>query len=514
MNHPVLLGVADSTTKDFIESEYKEWSGSEKVFHHYKKSIGTLLDFLEMKNETLAAQITDFVSIEAASLGKQGYGHTVRIANELGYTDLKAHVIDLGGASVTGAIGQARTILVDNPDAVVLVAGADIPKSTFRQVSDLKLVNETVCHPEFELDTGATLISMYGLLMKRMMFEEGITTNDLTEITKTFRSRAIGNPRAHQYGQEITEKQLSRPIADPYPTPMIAIVTDHGFATLLISDKKAKDWKKKGLIRKDLNPIYLAGASHTAHSEYFILKGGFGTPSGNAAEKLFSQSGYKREEVDYAWIYDCFTGMVIQQASQYFKIGKKDVAESLKAGGLKLANGKQIKINQLGGILNYQAAMSMSAATGLVDIAVQYGLYAQANELGILDSISRPAVSLLGGNGGIDSINSVALFTNKAPGPERKSKAPKLTPLSLNRPGADTGEKGTVWSSTTVNMNPGFSWKPPYSLALVKLAENRFVIANIHEKDGTLRKTGNDLTYDKTQVKVDREGNRWKAILL
>ncbi|TGL60899.1 thiolase C-terminal domain-containing protein [Leptospira sarikeiensis] len=512
MSFPVLLGVADSTTKDFSEEEYKSWNGSTKVFNHYKKSISTLLDFIGMKNETLASEITDFVSIEAASLGKQGYGHTVRIANELGYTGMKAHVIDLGGASVTGAIGQARTILVDNPDAVVLVAAADVPKSAFRQVSDLKMVNETVCHPEYELDNGATLIAMYGLLMKRMMFEEGISLQDLTEITKKFRSNAITNPRSVYYNQEITEKQMSRPISDPYPTPMIAIVTDHGFATLLISEEKANSWKAKGLIRKDLNPIYLAGASHAAHSEYFILKGGFASPSKNAAEKLFAQSGFQREEVDYAWIYDCFTGMVIQQSSQYFKLDKKDVVNSLKSSTLKLSNGKQIPINQMGGILNYQAAMSISAATGLVDLAVQYGIYAQADQVGKVQAYS-PKVSLLGGNGGIDSINSVALFTTEAP-TNRKSRPPELSPLTLNRPGADVGEVGTIWSSTTVNMNPGFSWKPPYSLALVKLGENRFVIANVHEKDGTIRKTGDELQYDRTQVKIEKEGRRWKAILL
>ncbi|TGL34187.1 thiolase family protein [Leptospira koniambonensis] len=513
MSFPVLLGVADSTTKDFSEEEYKSWSGSQKVFQHYKKSISTLLDFLGMKNETLSSEITDFVSIEAASLGKGGYGHTVRIANELGYTGMKAHVIDLGGASVTGAIGQARTILADNPDAVVLVAAADIPKSAFRQVSDLKMVNETVCHPEFELDNGATLIAMYGLMMKRMMFEDGISLDDLKEITQKFRSNAIGNPRAFYYGQEITEKQMSRPISDPYPTPMIAIVTDHGFATILVSEKKAEEWKTKGLIRKDLQPLHLVGASHAAHSEYFILKGGFDSPSRNSAERLFAQSGYQREEVDYAWIYDCFPGQVIQQSAQYFKLSKKDVVNALKTSSLKLSNGKQIPINQMGGILNYQAAMSISAATGLVDIAVQYGLYAQSSAIGKVPAHS-PKVSLLGGNGGIDSINSIALFSSERPSSDRKSRSPELSPLTLNTPGADIGEEGVIWSSTTVNMNPGFSWKPPYSLALIKLAENRFVLANIHEKDGTMRKSGDELQYDRTRVKIEKEGRRWKALLL
>ncbi|EPG73840.1 hypothetical protein LEP1GSC058_3196 [Leptospira fainei serovar Hurstbridge str. BUT 6] len=512
MNYPVLLGVADSTTDDFSESEYKDWNSDRKVFHHYQKSITDLLHFLELKQTIIAREMTDFVSIEPSSLGKQGYGHSVRIANELGFTGMRTHLIDLGGASVTGAIGQARSILLSDPESVILIAAADIPKSAFKLVSDLKRVNETVCHPEFELDNGATLISMYGLLMKRMMFEDGITQDDLIEITKQFRTNAIANPRAYQYKQEITEKQISRAIADPYPSPMIAIVTDHGFATLLMSEKKADEWKTKGWIRKDLAPVYLAGATHTAHSEYFILKGGFKTPATNSGEKLFAQSGYERDELDYAWIYDCFTGMIILQSAEYFQLSKKKVTESLKTGKISFKNGKTIPINLLGGILNYQAAMSVSAATGLVDIASQYGLYAKPDLLGKQDPF-YPKLSLLGGNGGVDSINSVALFSSKRPGKKHVERKPNLKPLTLNKLGADEGEAGIVWSSTTVNMNPGFPWKPPYSLVIVKLGINRFILANLHEKNGNLVKTGDQLEYDKTKVTITREGRRWKAIL-
>lgn len=60
------------------------------------------------------------------------------------------------------------------------------------------------------------------------------------KLQKKFRANAIINSRASVYGQEITEKQITRTVVDPYSVPMIAIVTDHGFATLLVSEKKAK----------------------------------------------------------------------------------------------------------------------------------------------------------------------------------------------------------------------------------------------------------------------------------
>ncbi|XDD50410.1 thiolase family protein [Leptospira sp. WS92.C1] len=505
--NPVLLGVSDSIASDFPE-EYKEWPGEKKVLEHYKKSIHDLLQFLGMKPETLQETITDFVSIEPASLGKSGYGHSVRIANELGYTGFRSHLIDLGGASVTGAIGQARIILRSDPEAVVLVAAADIPKSAFKQVSDMKRLNETVCHPIFELNYGATLIAMYGLLMKRTMFEDGITQNDLEEITKKFRSNAITNPRAHVYQQEITEKQLRRTIADPYPAPMIAIVTDHGFATLLMSEKKAKKLKSQGKLRKDLNPMYLIGAGHAAHAEYFMLKGDFATPAGSAGEIAFASAGIEREEIDYAWIYDCFTGMLILQSSEYFGISKKNAANSLKRGELEFKNGKKIKINEMGGILNYQAAMSISAATGLIDLATHYGLYSK-NVPNI--EINRPAKSLLGGNGGVDSINSVAIFSSTPS--KTKSRVPQSKKLFLNQNGAKENETGLVYSSTTVNMNPGSFTKAPYSLALVKMGSGRYVMVNVFDFQGELLKTDQSLQIDRSKLKIVNENGFLKGIL-
>ncbi|EMY77055.1 hypothetical protein LEP1GSC060_3221 [Leptospira weilii serovar Ranarum str. ICFT] len=505
--NPVLLGISDSVASDFSE-EYKEWSGERKVLEHYKKSIFDLLGFLEMKPETLRGLLTDFVSIEPASLGKTGYGHSVKIANELGFAGFRSHLVDLGGASVTGALGQARTILQSDPEAVVLIAAADVPKSAFRQVSDMKRLNETVCHPAYELKYGATLIAMYGLLMKRMMFENDITRKDLETITKKFRANAISNPRANVYGQEITEKQLTRTIADPYSAPMIAIVTDHGFATLLMSEKKAKKLQSQGKIKKEIDPMYLIGAGHAAHAEYFMFKGDFDTPAGRAGDLAFASAGIEREDIDYAWIYDCFTGMVILQSSEYFGISKKETAESLKNGNIIFKNGKTIRVNEMGGILNYQAAMSVSAATGLIDVAAHYGLYSRSVPN---ISITRPGKSLLGGNGGVDSINSVAIFSSVPS--KLKPKKIKARRLFLNQNGAKNNEVGTLYSSTTVNMNPGSFTKAPYSLALVKMKPGRYVMVNVYNSKGELLKTDGTLQLDSSKLKIASENGFLKGIL-
>lgn len=506
--NPVLLGISDSIASDFSE-DYKGWSGERRVLEHYKKSIYDLLQFLEMKPETLKDILTDFVSIEPASLGKSGYGHSVRIANELGYAGFRAHLVDLGGASVTGALGQAKSILHSDTEAVVLIAAADVPKSTFRKVSDMKRLNETVCHPIYELNYGATLIAMYGLLIKRMMFENDITRKDLETITKRFRANAINNPRAYVYQQEITDKQLSRTIADPYSAPMIAVVTDHGFATILMSEKKAKRLQLQGKIKKRIDPMYLIGVGQAAHAEYFMLKGDFATPAGKASDLAFASSGIEREDIDYAWIYDCFTGMVILQSSEYFGIPKRDAMEHLKNGELRLKGGKKIKVNEMGGILNYQAAMSISAATGLIDVAAHYGLYSRpVSNI----RITRPGKSLVGGNGGVDSINTVAIFSSIRSTFKPKKIKPKH--LFLNQNEVKNNEIGTVYSSTTVNMNPGFFTKVPYSLALVKMKAGGYVMVNVFDFQGKLLKTDHMLRFDSSELKVISENGFLKGILI
>lgn len=69
--------------------------------------------------------------------------------------------------------------------------------------------------------------------------------------------------------------------------------------------------------------MYLIGAGQAVHSEYFMFKGDFATPAGRAGDLAFSTAGIEREEIDYAWIYDCFVGMIILQSSEYFGVSKK-----------------------------------------------------------------------------------------------------------------------------------------------------------------------------------------------
>lgn len=505
----VILGASDTIESEFPTDTYKNFSPLEKYHSLLFRSVDKLFEFLGTNRSLMASYLTDFVSIEAQSLGREGYGFTIRDANDMGFAGLACHTVDLGGASVGGALQQAHILVEANPNAVVLVAAADVPKSVFRQVSDLKRLTATVCHKDWEMPYGATLIGLYSLLCESMMHETGINQEDLEEITKHFRNLAVKNPRAFQYQKELSDKQLKKPLAGVYSTPMIAIVTDHGFATLVTSESMKQKLIDSGVIRKDAAHIYLSGSGHSAHAEYLIQKGDLRSPAALACERAVSSSGFEREDIEYAWIYDCFTGMIIHEASLYFGVQAKQVAQALRTG--KIPTGKkEIPINLGGGILNYQAAMSISGATGLIDVLSQYGL--AVNPIpNLLDE--TPNVSLLGGNGGIDSINSVILFSKTKP--NKNPRIPHNTKsLSINIPDVKAGDEGTILSASVVYFNPGGEKKPPYLIVVSKNEKGSMVLTNLYDKKGIEITQTKGLELGKTKLKYLSMDGKIQAFLI
>lgn len=63
-------------------------------------------------------------------------------------------------------------------------------------------------------------------------------------------------------------------------------------------------------------------------------------------------------------------------------------------------------------------------------------------------------------------------------------------------------------------MNPGFSTKVPYSLALVKMKAGGYVMVNVFDFQGKLLKTDHMLRFDSSKLKVISENGFLKGILI
>lgn len=483
-NQALILGAVDMITAECPEVSDRKKPRAGRADLFLKKVVAKLCDFFETDPNQLGNLLTDFISFGPTVYNPAKYHDTHHKAEKLGLTGLHCHLADQGGASVTSSLIQAHAIARQNPEAVILIAGADIPRSGFQGKADYALLNQGVTHPLYEEPYGGNLIAFYALLAKAQMETEGITEEQLKAIVRQYRERALPNARAHHGGRELNERHLNKYFAEPYSPPMIVVATDHAVATLVCGQSALRRVKK--VLKLPAEPVYIGQGATAHHATYFSLKGDLASPAQVTGPIVLARNGLRPEDIDYAWVYDCFVGMLISQTAAYFGLKQSVVADQLAGGSVRLG-AKSIPVNRGGGILNYQAALMLSSAAGLMDVLSNYGLVPDP----LFEApAEKPATCLLGGNGGVDSINSlVPVFRDPPPGTAGNSTEPPR--LTLNHPEKSTGE-GELFLTTTVHFNAAGALRPPYVLALVKMENGFFTMCNLF-RNGELLKSDEGL---------------------
>ena len=441
------------------------------------KVVDKLCRYFQCDFARLCPLITDFISCGPSVYTQTKYHDTMHKADSLGLTGAHCHVIDQGGASITAAIMQAQACVQQNPHAVILVAGADIPRAGFQGKADYAFLNQGVMHPVHEEPYGGNLVAFYALLAKQQMRDEGITAADFQAIVRYYRATVQANPRAHNFAKELSDKQLTKYFAEPYSVPMIAVATDHAVATLICGEAILAELQQ--VLTLPGAPAYVGHGATAHHAAYFTLKGDLASPASVTGPLVLERNGLGVDDVDYAWVYDCFVGMLIGQTSQYFGVSQQQAAQDLASGGVRLPSGKFIPINQGGGILNYQAALMLSSGTGLLDVLSRFGL--AADPLYPAPPNERPGVALLGGNGGLDTVNSLVPIASRPFAAPRSRTGSARAPLRFNNPAKSPGDLGRIRLTTTVHFNTGGAMKPPYVLALSELSNGNFTLSNVYE---------------------------------
>jgi len=201
-----------------------------------------------------------------------------------------------------------------------------------------------------ELIYGATRISWYAAWAQRYMHEFGVTSEQMAEVAVDARYHATLNPNSIMGSRgEITVEDVvtSRMIASPLRLLDCALDNDGGYAVIITSAKRARDLKKK--------PVYVLGASEAAYIDYYLNLPcpSFPREGGavrKATEIALGMSGIKREDIDVAGLYDCFTVTVLRNLEEmgFCKIGEG--ADYVKGGRLRL--GGPMPVNPDGGLLS------------------------------------------------------------------------------------------------------------------------------------------------------------------
>jgi acetyl-CoA acyltransferase len=498
----LLLAAADAILSD-VEAQlaatgqtYKKLDLHEKLGEFLRLAADRMAMKLGGSFGQLRPHITDFISFGASIYEPHHTLDVARRADTLGLLHAELHSVDLGGASTPAALELARRIVQDE-NRLVLLAASEVPRggpggiAYYREISDALLEKNTERH------TQANLISLYALLADRLMFEHEIKQVDIDAITAFFRKQAIGNERASVFGKPLKPGELERYLAGPYATAMVAVATDHGAAFLVGNEKSLAELRLAGL--NPSQPVLCIRGVGTHHApKYLTERPNFESPAELAAERAFSRAHLKREDIDYAWVYDCFTLMLVRQAADYFHIKPHDAAKSLAEGFIEVS-GRRVHINQQGGILNTQAAISLSAATGLLDILA----FAEANP--------QCRHFLFGGNGGIDCTNSVALlsrdFADSAGDVVRAPDVNSIVPRA-----ATAGETAALYAAVVVRFNPGSD--VPFCLGCVRREDGTLFLARIYGHDLKPLTQLPEFSHDKTRVTLMIVDARPVAVLI
>ncbi|MCX7631963.1 MAG: hypothetical protein N2Z22_01375 [Turneriella sp.] len=466
-----LIAGGDAIQKD-VESalasgqSYKRLSLDEKLTLYLRLATERMAMALGLSFAQLRPWLTDYIGLSASIYEPHHSMDVAKKAAMLGLSGIELHSVDLGGASIPHALGLAQKLCLQE-ERLVLIAAAEVPRGGPVGIQHYREVNDELLEKNTELHTHANLIALYALLADRMRYEHGITKDDIVAITQYYRSCAIQNERAANFGKALSAKDLERYLAGCYATPMVAVATDHGAAFLVASDAMRERLEKAGA--KIENPLALVTTASSFAGKSLTERRDFTSPAKAAARRAFARAGIAPHEIDYAWIYDCFTLMLVRQAADYFKLDPKETALTLREGFIRCA-GKKIPVNAKGGILNTQAAIALSAASGLMDILEYRTEHPEAENF------------LFGGNGGIDSINTVAILSRKPRTalPLEFEPSEELIPC---RP-PEEGELLSLYAAAMVYFNPGT--KVPFALGALRRADGTLLLAHLADRDGKI----------------------------
>lgn len=197
---------------------------------------------------------------------------------------------------------------------------------------------------------GAFMSTWYALWAQRYMKEFGATSEQLAKVAVDARYHATLNP-ASIMGKKgeisVEDVVTSRMICSPLHLLDCSIDNDGGYAIVVTSAERARSLKKK--------PVWVLGGAESTYIDVYINidKPWFpkeGKSVKRTADLAFGMAGVRREDVDVAGLYDCFTITTIRDLEEmgFCKLGEG--ADFVQGGRIRL--GGQLPTNTHGGLLS------------------------------------------------------------------------------------------------------------------------------------------------------------------
>ena len=216
----------------------------------------------------------------------------------------------------------------------------------------------------------------YAWMTQRHMQLYGTTHEQLGAVAVAMRKHAQLHPNALMQRAPLTLEDYlsSRWISYPYRLLDCCLETDGAAALLMTSAERAKNLRKK--------PVYVTGVAsghpfppHDIPNRPDILKIGLDF----CASRAYAMAGVQPSDIDFAEIYDCFTGQAILQIESAGFCKKGEGGPFVENGRIEL--GGALPVNTHGGLLSQAHNTGMNH---LVEAVVQ--LRHEANSRQVQDA--------------------------------------------------------------------------------------------------------------------------------
>ena len=267
-----------------------------------------------------------------------------------------------GGGTTFSSVQHAATAIANGVCDSVLISMADSLRSGLSREQAMAIQSSTG-HPQFEIPYGPTVPAYYALLARAHMDEYGTTPEQLAAVAVSGRSHAALNPQAQMRELISVEDVLnSRMIADPLHLLDCSLVSDGGAAVILTSAERTADFPHQ--------PVYILGAGE-GHSHEHISQARSLTTSAavESGRRAYRMAGLGPTDIDLAWIYDCFTPVVLIELEDLGFCEKGQAGAFVESGAT--VPGGALPMNTDGGLLSHCHPGNPGSMFALTESAMQ-----------------------------------------------------------------------------------------------------------------------------------------------
>ncbi len=268
------------------------------------------------------------------------------VAQSLGIRDLRFHLDQFGGGSVSHAVvGQAALALHAGIAETIVVYRALNARSGFRMGGTGRPLVDAV-ETQFQAPYGYfTPPQQFAMVARAHMARYGTTAEHFGQIAVQQRDFARDNERAMQRGPMTMDDYLcSRMVVEPFRLFDCCLETDGAVALVLTRAERARNLRR--------TPVLIRGAAwgggQTLYSNRIFDTSV--TAAADMAPRLYEMAGVGPSDFDLAELYDCFTYSVLVQLEDYGFCEKGDGGPFVASGAT--ARGGSLPVNTHGGFLS------------------------------------------------------------------------------------------------------------------------------------------------------------------